>query len=586
MEKSDTAIDHPDKPTLRRPLRLWPGVVLALLMGLFRFGVPLIWPDAMAIPVMGALLCGLCIVLWWAFLSRAPRIERWGAVVLIIVSLVATRSLLHESIATGMMGLMFAIYAIPFLSLALVIWAVAARHLVGGPRRATLVATILIACGGWTLVKTGGFTGDGNSDFSWRWADTPEDRLLAEDGDEPQSLASGQLAIETEVLWPGFRGLDRNSVIRGLAIETDWTASPPMELWRRPIGPGWSSFAVMGDLVFTQEQRGDEEVVACYRVKTGAPVWKHRDPARFWESNGGAGPRGTPTLDFGRVYSFGGTGILNALDANNGAVVWARNAAADAKVEVPIWGFSSSPLVLHETVVVAVAGTLVAYDLSTGDPRWFGADGGMSYSSPHLATIDGVQQVVLMSASGATAVDALDGTMLWEHPWKGYPIVQPALTEDGDLLIAANEKSGLRRLAIAQESDGWAVEEQWTSIGLKPYFNDFVLHDGHAFGFDGRILSCIDLETGDRQWKGGRYGNGQLVLLADQDLLLILSVRGELALVRATPDQFTELARFPAIEGKTWNHPVLVGDLLLVRNGQEMVAFRLTLADSAVPAGA
>src|SRR5262249_41939867 len=125
---------------------------------------------------------------------------------------------------------------------------------------------------------------------------------------------------------------------------------------------------------------------------------------------------------------------------------------------------------------------------------------------------------------------------------------------------------------------GWSVTERWTSNGLKPYFNDFVVHDGYAYGFDGSILSCIDLKDGTRKWKGGRYGNGQLILLADQGLLLVLSEEGELALVRAAPDQFTALARFPAIEGKTWNHPVLVEDILLVRNGEEMAAFRLSLA--------
>ena len=114
-----------------------------------------------------------------------------------------------------------------------------------------------------------------------------------------------------------------------------------------------------------------------------------------------------------------------------------------------------------------------------------------------------------------------------------------------------------------------------TSTGLKPNFNDFVVHDGHAFGFDGSILSCIDLATGERRWKGGRYGHGQLVLLREQGTLLVLSEEGELALVAAGRDTFTELARFKAIEGKTWNHPVLVGDLVLVRNGEQMAAFRL-----------
>jgi len=195
-------------------------------------------------------------------------------------------------------------------------------------------------------------------------------------------------------------------------------------------------------------------------------------------------------------------------------------------------------------------------------------------------TIGGVAQILLLSGTGAISVAPADGTLLWEHRWPsgGAAIVQPALTADGDILFSASGTSGTRRISVAHGPGGWAVEERWTSNGLKPYFNDFVVHKGHAYGFDGSILSCIELQDGKRKWKGGRYGNGQLVLLPDQDLLLVLSEEGELALVRATTDQFTELARFPAIEGKTWNHPVLVGNLLLVRNGQEMAAFRLSVA--------
>jgi outer membrane protein assembly factor BamB len=363
--------------------------------------------------------------------------------------------------------------------------------------------------------------------------------------------------------------------VRGAHIVEDWTQSPPVPLWRRSIGPGWSSFAVRGDIFYTQEQRGDDEVVAAYRVTTGEPVWAHRDAARFFESNGGAGPRGTPTLSNDRLYTFGATGILNALDAETGAVVWSISPASEINIGVPIWGFSSSPLVVDDVVIVAVGGQLAGYDAVTGKRRWLGPSGGGSYSSPHLVEIDGVAQILLMGDRALTSVAPSSGEQLWEHTWPGSAtIVQPAMIGDGDVLVTRLD-IGARRIAIAHQHDGWTTKERWTSNTLKPYFNDFVVHEGHAFGFDGRILACIDLQDGTRKWKGGRYGNGQLVLLPEQDLLLILSEEGELALVAATKDEFKELARFPAIAGKTWNHPVLVGDILLVRNGEEMAAFRL-----------
>jgi outer membrane protein assembly factor BamB len=481
-----------------------------------------------------------------------------------------------------------------------------------------MVATILIASGVWALVRTGGVTGSYNIDLHWRWTKTPEERLISQSsfadslkvpaahtavpeapmspkrpvdvdkGVEPQSVSASPAllpvdgrapaAIDTEAEWPGFRGPHRDDVIPGTRIRTDWSASPPVVRWKRPIGPGWSSFAVRGDLLYTQEQRGPDELVACYKVSTGEPVWTHRDAVRFYESNGGPGPRGTPTFNNGRVYTFGATGILNALNAGNGDVVWTRDAVSDAGTKVPQWGCASSPLVVDDIVIV-YAGRLVAYDIVTGQPRWFGQANGVSYSSPQLETIGGVPQVLMLTGEGATSVMPADGKLLWRHP-ASSSILQPAITADGDLLISilgATGGSCMRRVAISHGPGGWTSEERWISTWLKPYFNDFVIHSGHVFGFDGSILSCIDLKDGGRKWKGGRYGNGQLILLPDQDLLLVLSEEGELALVGATPDQFTELARFAAIEGKTWNHPVLVGDILLVRNGQEMAAFRLSL---------
>jgi len=596
----------------RKPLRLWPGMTAAVLLCLLWFGLPAVAPDLMLYGLLGGVVCALAVLVWWLFFSRAPWLERFGVIVLMLLAAAATSRLIDKSISNGMMGMMYMFLNIPVLSVALVGWAVATHHLSDTGRRVGLAVTILIVCGLFVSIRTNGITGEGRSQLAWRWTKTSEQKLIEKIGPVPATVTpAAPIPAAVEVLkeppaaaaaapaaapksaaavtraavpatpeWPGFRGPHRDGVVRGVRINTDWAAAPPVKIWRRDVGPGWSSFAVSGGRIYTQEQRGDFEVVACYKLASGEPVWIHRDAARFWESNAGAGPRATPTLSDGRVYTFGATGILNALDAGDGAVVWTRNAASDTHTETPGWGFSSSPLVVDDELVVATAGRLVGYDRATGKQRWSGPVHGDGYSSPQLFTISGVPQIVLLSGAGATSV-APDGKVLWEHAWAGFPIIQPALTADGGVLIVTASPAGgtgTRRLAVAQGANGWTARESWTSPGLKPYFNDLVVHKGHAYGFDSSILACIDLQDGQRKWKGGRYGHGQLLLLADQDVLLVLSEEGELALVRAVPDQFTELARVPAIEGKTWNHPVLVGDTLLVRNGQEMAAFRLALA--------
>jgi outer membrane protein assembly factor BamB len=597
----------------RKPLRLWPAVIGASLIALCSFVVPKVIPSSTMIAFLITLAAALLILLWWLFFSRARWFERLGAIAVGAIALFATSRVVHPSILGGMMGLMLPIFATPMICLAIAVGAIAGRRLSSGGRWAVTIAAILLACGWFTLLRTDGIIGGGGSQLAWRWTPTAEDRLLAQPSDEPKApppavtpaeppaepvaaktgdkpatpppppaaAPTERAALaptEAPAEWPGFRGPNRDGVVHGVHIETDWSKSPPTEIWRRAIGPGWSSFAVRGDLLYTQEQRGDDEIVSSYRVSTGQPVWRHRDPVRFYESNGGAGPRGTPTLSGNRVYALGATGVLNALDAATGAVVWSRNAAADTKTETPGWGFSGSPLVVGDVVIAATSGRLAAYDAATGKPRWQGPARGGSYSSPHLVTVGGVPQVLMLSGAGTTSVDPATGQVLWKHDWSGGSIVQPALTGDGDILINAIATTGglgIRRLAVAPGSGGWTVQERWTSTGLKPYFNDFVVHKGHAYGFDGAILACIDLSDGKRTWKGGRYGSGQLFLLPEQDLLVVISEEGELALVGASPDQFKEISRFTAIEGKTWNHPVLVRDVLLVRNGEEMAAFRL-----------
>jgi outer membrane protein assembly factor BamB len=571
MATTETAIAPSQKP-----LRLWPGIIAVVLQWLGWFLLPEILPQAAFIGLLVGVIGGLVILVWWLLFSRAPWVERIAAPLLIVGALILTKRVVHPSIAGGAMGMLLYILAIPVFGLVLVAWAVLTRRFTAGARRLALLVAILLGCSVFMVIRTGGLTAEFDNDFHFRWSTTPEQKLLAQAGDETAAPATAPASTTAETGWSGFRGPQRDSVVHGARIKTDWTATPPVELWRRPIGPAWSSFAVYNGRLYTQEQRGEEEVVACHDLSTGKPVWKHSDRARFYESNAGPGPRATPTLNNGRVYTQGATGIVNVLDAATGAVVWTRNAVDDTGAKVPGWGIAGSPLVVNDLVIVAASGNLVAYDLASGKPRWQGPTGGTGYSSPQLVTINGVQQVVLLNSNGAISVSLADGKLMWQHKWEGVPIVQPAVMQNGDLLVSVSESSGLRRLAVAQGSGGWTVQERWTTEDINPWFNDFVVHNGYAYGFNGSSLVCVSLEDGKLKWKGKRYGYGQLILLPEQEMLLILSEQGELALAKAAPDQFAELAHFPVLEGKTWNHPVLVGNVVLVRNDHEMAAFRLT----------
>jgi outer membrane protein assembly factor BamB len=569
-----------------RELRLWPGVVVVALQWVAVFGTGLVAPATVVHffgMVGGPLVGALLLALWWLFFSRASWTDRIGGIVAPVVCFLVTQRLVHETA-----GMALVVFGIPVLCLAFVAALLVTRRWPAARRRWGVAAVLVLACAFWMTVRTNGVDGALNVDFAWRWSATSEETFLASSTAAAEPGAVSEAGIDVDgPSWPEFRGSERNSRVTGVALDPDWNGSPPEELWRRPIGPGWSSFAVVGDRLFTQEQRGEDEVVSCYSAATGDPLWVHRDRARFWESLAGAGPRATPTFHEGRVYAYGATGILNCLDAADGSPIWSRDVTVDSEATVPDWGFASSPLVVDDLVIVFAGGAdgkgVAAYDRATGEPRWFAPTGQLSYSSPQLASIDAIPQILILTGDGATGLSPEDGAVFWEHAWPlsgGARIVQPGVLDGGRVLIGTGFGQGVRLVTVSLQSGAWTVDEGWTSRNLKPYYNDFVAHREHLFGFDGSILACIDLETGARQWKRGRSGNGQLLLIADQNLLLVLSERGEIVLVNADPEAFEELARMPAIAGKTWNHPVLVEDRLFVRNGEEAAAFRLPTSGS------
>ena len=562
----------------QKPLRLWPGVVIVILQlislyapGYFAPGTMVMFYGMMVSFTLGPLL----LLIWWLFFSRARWSDRLGGLALLILAH-GTAVVLADTSAK----MVTLLPGLPWLC------AIFVASLFFGKRSVAVVA-VLVASLGWTLVRTDGVTGSMDSEYAWRWSATAEEQFLASGASAvPAEARSGAEAVETAA-WPGFRGPGRDNVLTGVTIDPDWSRNPPQEIWRRPVGPGWGSFAVVGNRLCTQEQRDEDEVVVCYDAATGEPIWLHAYPARFWEAMGGAGPRATPTYHDGRLYTLGATGVLNSLDAATGEPSWTRNIADDTGAPVPDWGFASSPLVVDDLVIVHAAGAregeaVVAYDLDSGEPRWFGQAGGASYSSPHLTTIDDVRQVVMITGEGAFGLEPETGDALWKHEWpmdgNGSRVVQPAILEGGGVLIGTSFGMGTRRIEVSSDGSGaWTASEDWTSRGLKPYYNDLVVHRGTAFGFDGNMLAAIDLSTGDRVWKGGRYGNGQVLLLPDQDLLLVISERGELALVRASAERFEELARVPVLEGKTWNHPVVVDGVVYLRNAEEAAAYRLPM---------
>jgi outer membrane protein assembly factor BamB len=382
--------------------------------------------------------------------------------------------------------------------------------------------------------------------------------------------------------WTDFRGPLRDGRYRGGAIFTDWSTAGLKPVWRQPVGGGYASFSIARGRAFTIEQRGPQEVVAAYDVATGRELWTNGWDAEFREFMGGDGPRATPSWSDGRVYALGALGELRCLDETTGRVLWRKNILEDNGAPNLEWAMAAAPLIVDDTVIVQPGGpsgrSVVAYDRRTGERRWSALDDKQAYASPMLATLAGRRQLLVVSASRIVGLTPDAGDLLWEHPWvTQYDVnaAQPMVVDDRRVLISSGYGKGAALLELSPDGNGLAVRSVWTSNRLKSRFNSSVLYEGHVYGFDEAILACIDANTGEQKWKGGRYGYGQLIL-ADGHLI-VLTEDGDLALVRATPTRHEEVARFAVLDGKTWNHPALDNGRLLVRNLKEMAAFDLRI---------
>jgi outer membrane protein assembly factor BamB len=380
--------------------------------------------------------------------------------------------------------------------------------------------------------------------------------------------------------WADFLGPGRLGHYDQRPILTDWPASGLRRIWKQPVGGGYASFTAANGLAFTIEQRRGDEVVAAYDLRTGRERWTHAWKARFAEPLGGNGPRATPVWYDGRIYALGAEGELRCLESATGKLIWNKNILTDNGAANLHWGMAASPLVVDGKVIVTPGGShnnsVVAYDKLSGNRVWGSLDDQAAYASPTVATVGGRRQLLVVTASRAVGLTLEDGKLLWEHPWatqQGINAAQPIVVADNRVYLSAGYGHGATVLELTPRGDAFDNRVVWANNRMKNKFNSAVLYGGHLYGLDEGILACIDVETGDLTWKGGRYGFGQLLLASGH--LVVLTEEGDVVLVRATPEKHQELARFSALQGKTWNVPAISDGVLLVRNEVEMAAFRV-----------
>lgn len=397
----------------------------------------------------------------------------------------------------------------------------------------------------------------------------------ASPGTQPETAA----AHASRNYWTNFRGPNRDGNYQEMAVLTNWPSQGLTPIWKQPIGQGYSSFSVADGRAYTIEQRRGQEFVTAYDVITGRELWKQGWNALYSDTTGD-GPRTTPTWDDGRIYALGATGELRCLDAKTGRVIWGKNILKENQASNLSWAMAASPLIVDDKVIVLPGGTggksVVAYNKMSGAPVWKALDDTQAYVSPMLVNLSGRRQVVVVTASRVVGLVPENGSVLWSYPWDtsmGINVSQPIVIAPNRFFISAGYGKGAAVVEVSGSGNSLTARTIWENNSMKNKFNSSVVHEGHAYGLDEGILTCVELSTGARKWKNGRYGYGQVLLASGH--LIISAESGELVLVKATPQQHTEVARFQALNGKTWNYPAIAGGKLLMRNANEMAAFNI-----------
>lgn len=529
-------------------------------------------------PAAPVLLPPMWLYLWWAAALVLIALWREPSVNESLLSFIRPSDNALANILTLLVGVMTVVASLVWL------W-VFSGHLV--VVKLLPVALLVLF---FSIFRFDGFTGEMWPKWAYRWVVADDQRVDS----TAQTVGTADLAVVSSIDFPEFLGPGRAANVAGVKLARDWEKNPPREIARWDVGAGWAGFAVVNGFGVTLEQRKDDEVVTCYDIKTGKLAWLHAYPARHYNPMGGLGPRSTPTIHEGRVYAQGATGMLHCLDGATGKVLWKHDLFKEFGLDqgqaesILSWGRAGSPLLVDNLCVIPGGGprekpvTLVAYNKVTGEEVWRGGDRQIGYASPTLATIAGVRQFLSVNEDTVTSHDPATGKVLWTYDFPGHSTSdannsQPWALAGDRLFLSKGYGVGCQLVQVKLDGDKWSLTPIWQQANLlKTKFTNVVFHDGYIYGLDDGILECVELESGDRKWKRGRYEQGQVLLVGDT--LLVQAESGDVVLVDTNPDKLDELAKLPAMSSQTWNNPAFASPYLVVRNAREAVCYELPLA--------
>ncbi len=379
--------------------------------------------------------------------------------------------------------------------------------------------------------------------------------------------------------WPCFRGPHGDGISAETGLATRWPEGGPKVLWKVPLGGGFSGLSAVDGRLYTMVGRGGQELVAALAANDGRELWSAAID-RERQDRFGDGPRATPAVDGGRVFAVSALGQLHALAAADGATLWSRDLRRDFGAVVPQWGISASPLVDGGLLLFNVAGkkghAVVAFRADSGEVAWAGGTDVPGYSTPISLTVGGLRQAIFFSGSQVLALAPASGEVLWTRPWKtAYDVnaAMPIFIAPDKLFFSSGYDTGAALLRLRVGKGAVAVDELWTSRGMKNQFSSSVYHDGHIYGFDNKNLKCIDAADGRDKWRKSGLGHGTL-FYADGHLV-VLGEGGRLALLEATPAGYTEVASHQVAEGKHWTVPTLYGGRLYVRDERQLTCLQV-----------